>query len=59
VGEVEDPGFSDKYEMLKQQNPAGRLGDPTDIAKMVAYLVSDHAGFVNGQLMQINGGTVV
>ncbi len=59
VGEVADPAFSDKYEVLEQQNPVARLGEPNDIAQMVKYLVSDEAGFVNGQLMQINGGVVV
>ena len=48
-----------KYDALKQQNPVGRLGMPVDIAKMAAYLVSDHAGFTNGQLLQVNGGVVV
>jgi len=59
VGEVEDPGFSAKYDALKQQNPTGRLGQPSDIACIIKYLVSDEAGFVNGQLMQVNGGVVV
>jgi len=57
VGDGEEPE-SNKYATLKQQNPAGRLGVPLDIAKMVAYLASDQAGFVNGQLVQINGGVV-
>ena len=48
-----------KYKTLKQQNPVGRLGEPTDIARMVSYLISDNAGFVNGQLLQVNGGVVV
>ena len=48
-----------KYQTLKQQNPVGRLGVPTDIARMVSYLLSDNAGFVNGQLLQVNGGVVV
>ena len=48
-----------KYQTLKQQNPVGRLGEPTDIARMVSYLISDNAGFVNGQLLQVNGGVVV
>ena len=48
-----------KYQTLKQQNPVGRLGEPTDIARMVSYLLSDNAGFVNGQLLQVNGGVVV
>ncbi len=59
VGEVNEPAIESKYAALEQQNPAGRLGTPADIAKMVAYLASDNAGFVNGQLMQINGGVVV
>lgn len=50
---------SKKYETLMQNNPAGRLGQPADIAGMVKYLASDQAGFVNGQLMQVNGGVVV
>ena len=33
-----------------------RLGDPTDIANAVAYLASDAAAFVNGQLLSVDGG---
>lgn len=43
---------------LLEKNPAGRLGRPDDIAGMVDYLVSERAGFVNGQLLQVNGGVV-
>ncbi|HBT42651.1 MAG TPA: 3-oxoacyl-ACP reductase, partial [Rhodospirillaceae bacterium] len=35
----------------------GRMGTPEEIAGMIAYLVSDQGGFMNGQLIQINGGT--
>ena len=59
VGEVDDPGMVAKYDTLKANNPSGRLGDPVDIARMVGYLSSDQAGFVNGQLLQVNGGVVV
>lgn len=59
VGESENPAFADKYEKLKEQNPVGKLGVPPDIARMVSFLASDQASFVNGQLMQINGGVVV
>jgi len=58
VGDDESPE-SGKYEKLLQGNPSGRLGEPADIAKMVAYLAGEQAGFVNGQLMQVNGGVVV
>lgn len=59
VGDDETPTSTDAYVALEKQNPAGRLGEPHDIAAMVAYLASDGAGFVNGQLMQVNGGVVV
>jgi 3-oxoacyl-[acyl-carrier protein] reductase len=36
--------------------PAGRLGDPTDIAAGVVYLASEQAGYVTGQTLHINGG---
>ncbi|EWY39988.1 3-oxoacyl-ACP synthase [Skermanella stibiiresistens SB22] len=36
--------------------PAGRLGDPRDIAAGVVYLASEQAGYVTGQTLHINGG---
>lgn len=51
--------LNDAQENLQQKNPTGRLGEPMDIARMVSYLASEQAGFVNGQLMQVNGGVVV
>ena len=59
VGDDETDDSNASYQKLKLQNPAGRLGTPNDIAKMVGYLASDDAGFVNGQIMQVNGGVVV
>jgi 3-oxoacyl-[acyl-carrier protein] reductase len=41
---------------LLTKSPVGRLGTPADIASMVAMLVEQDGGFVNGQLLQINGG---
>ena len=35
--------------------PAGRLGEPAEIARCVAFLVSDDAGFVNGSTISANG----
>jgi NAD(P)-dependent dehydrogenase (short-subunit alcohol dehydrogenase family) len=34
-----------------------RLGIPADVAACVAYLLSDDAAFVNGQVIQVNGGS--
>ena len=38
------------------QQPAGRVGNPMDIASMVLYLCSDKAGFITGENICIDGG---
>ena len=38
------------------QHPAGRVGNPMDIAHMVLYLCSDKAGFITGENICIDGG---
>ena len=38
------------------QHPVGRVGRDQDIAELVAYLISDAAGFVTGQNFVIDGG---
>lgn len=42
---------------LERRTPSPRLGLPDDIAAAVAFLASDDAGFVNGQVWHVNGGT--
>jgi len=36
--------------------PAKKLGTPEDVAKAVAFLASDDAGYINGQVLQVDGG---
>ncbi len=43
-------------EPLIQKTPLGRLGQPGDIADVVAFLVGDDARWVTGQNIQANGG---
>ena len=38
------------------ETPLGRLGTPEDCANLVAFLCSPEGGWVNGQLLQSNGG---
>lgn len=39
-------------------NPFGRLGQPDDIAGIVAFLAGRDSGWVNGQIIRANGGVV-
>lgn len=38
------------------QIPVGRLGEPSDIARTVAFLTADEAGFITGANVPVNGG---
>ena len=42
-------------ESIIAQIPAGRLGEPEEIARAVKFLVSDDAGFINGSTISANG----
>lgn len=39
--------------------PVGRLGRPQEVADLVAYLASEHAGFITGEVVDINGGFLI
>lgn len=43
-------------ERIKGNIPARRLGQPEDIAKAVAFLVSDDASYITGSTLHVNGG---
>lgn len=47
-----------RAEMLKQI-PLARFGEPEDIAKVVAFLVSDAANYITGQTIHVDGGMVM
>ena len=36
--------------------PMGRLGEPEDVPGLVAFLASDDAGFITGQVISVSGG---
>jgi 3-oxoacyl-[acyl-carrier protein] reductase len=44
---------------LSGQIPLERLGTPQDIAGMVAFLASDHAAYITGQTLVVDGGMVM
>jgi len=50
---------ADVKEMLSNQIPLGRLGQPSDIAEAVKFLVSDEAGYITGHVLHVNGGMLM
>ena len=43
-------------ESLKERVPLGHIGAPEDIAKAVAFLASDDAAYITGQVLAVDGG---
>jgi 3-oxoacyl-[acyl-carrier protein] reductase len=56
MGEAQDKAQAEHIAPMKARVPLGRLGTPDEVAAVVALLASDQGGFINGQLIQVNGG---
>lgn len=59
VGEWQKPSRRQAADLSADdhaQHPAGRVGEPHDIASMAAFLLSDEAGFITGQNFVVDGG---
>ena len=46
-----------KEETIKQLVPAGRLGEPNELANLVAFLASNKAAYITGQQISVDGGS--
>tara|TARA_R110002073_G_scaffold167152_5_gene323840 strand:+ start:1131 stop:1889 length:759 start_codon:yes stop_codon:yes gene_type:complete len=65
-GVIRTPGV-EKYfeeqpkmaEQLKKNSVLNRLGEPEEIAEAVAFLCSDRASFITGQLLSVDGGGAI
>ncbi len=61
------PGYTDtdrlkelnlSAEKIKQMIPAGRLGDPSELANLACFLASPLAGYITGQSIAVDGGVL-
>ena len=48
----------EQIDEAKKANPMGRLGEPEDIARAVSFLAGPDGGWVNSQVLRVNGGFV-
>ncbi len=55
--EHDDPAMTAHINEQVSKFPAGRLGEPDEIAAVVSLLASDKGAFINGDMIQVNGGT--
>jgi 3-oxoacyl-[acyl-carrier protein] reductase len=46
----------EKRRQIVEAIPMKRLGKPEEVAEVVAFLASDGAGFITGQILDVNGG---
>lgn len=53
-GEAEDPEYTARYE--RKRIPLGRSGTPEEVAAAYAFLASDEATFITGEMLVVDGG---
>ncbi len=46
----------EELEKVLQRTPIGRMAEPEEIAEAIAFLASDHASYITGEIMRVDGG---
>ena len=52
----EEPGGVEYLQEIERRHPLGRLGEPDEVARAIAFLASDHASFITGAILPVDGG---
>lgn len=55
-GECDDAAAAQHVQAMQARVPVGRLGRPEEVAAALRLLASDAGAFINGQMIQVNGG---
>jgi len=55
---IDTPMISDARDLV-DRIPVGRLGKPEEVAALVCFLASEHAGYITGEVTDINGGFLI
>ena len=56
AGERDTPEEDAHIQHTAERVPVGRVGSPEEVAAVISMLVGDSGAYVNGQILQVNGG---
>jgi NAD(P)-dependent dehydrogenase (short-subunit alcohol dehydrogenase family) len=55
-GGLEEPGYQALLARSRETHPLGRVGEPAEVAELIAFLLSEQASWITGETIAIDGG---